>query len=139
MTASRTTRATIMPIAFVAGGPGDPELVSVRGADLLGKAELVLADEMAGDIVARHANKHAEVVLIKVVAKDEDEVVEVAPRPEEDSAAQEESTATPASRARIMVQAAREGRRVVRLFTGDPVFDGRISPEVSAVVRSKVP
>ncbi len=135
-----------MPIAFVAGGPGDPELVSVRGADLLGKADLILADQQASDIVARHGNRHAEVILMSQADSDEsankEAVVSKSADASDDDTAKtdtEESTTTPAARARIMVQAARDGRRVVRLFTGDPVFDGRISPEVSAVVRSKVP
>ncbi|MTV26341.1 uroporphyrinogen-III C-methyltransferase [Nitriliruptoraceae bacterium ZYF776] len=97
-------------VHLVGAGPGDPELLTVRAARLLGAADLVLADQLVPDAVLALARADAEVVPVgrrcgRVVV------------------------AHPAVVDR-MVAAARAGRRVVRLKGGDPVVFGRGGEEV---------
>lgn len=113
MTTSRNRRKPLS-VAFVAAGPGDPELLTVRAARLLAEAEFVLCDPGAADI--------AEAVGIEVeLAVDEHGI-----------------PLDTAARSRRLVEVARTGRRCVRLMSGDPVLDGTLAAESAAMARAKV-
>jgi uroporphyrinogen III methyltransferase/synthase len=103
------TRRPAGQVALVGTGTGDPGLLAQRAAELLHQADLVLADEHVGEEVLALAGPGAEVQVV-------------------DSAEQH----GPA-----LVAAAREGRRVVRLFAGDPFLTDRGAREAEAVVRGK--
>jgi len=100
-------------VAFVAAGPGDPDLLTVRGAALLSAADLILADPGASALAAARLNSRGELVIV-----DADE--------------------TTAAVAKLIVEASRAGRSVVRLTVGDPVFDPAVTAEVLAVRKAKV-
>jgi uroporphyrinogen III methyltransferase/synthase len=114
MTTSRNRRKP-HPVAFVAAGPGDPDLLTVRAARLLAEAEFILCDPGAAQT--------AESLGIEVhLAVDEDGLPLDA-----------------AGRIRRIVEAARAGQRSVRLMAGDPILDGALAAEVSALAKAKVP
>jgi uroporphyrinogen III methyltransferase/synthase len=105
-------------VALVAAGPGDPDLLTLRAAALLRDAEVLVVDADAVDLARAHAGPATEVVV----------AVDDAGLPLEHAA-----------RARLVVDAARAGRRTVRLLSGDPVLDGTLPVEAAALHRAKVP
>jgi uroporphyrinogen III methyltransferase/synthase len=100
-------------VAFVGGGPGDPALLTVRAAEALSDADLVVA-----------SRAHHERLL--ELCRPDVEIVEA-------------SDAETADRVKNYVAAAKEGRRVVRLFTGDPTVFCGFAAEAEAVAKAKVP
>ncbi len=100
------------PIFFVGAGPGDPELITVKGRRLLDEAELVI---YTGSLVpqavvaglAAEVHDSAGLTLDAVIA--------------------------------LMTAAWRQGRKVVRLHTGDPAIYGAIGEQMSRLTLEKIP
>src|SRR5207247_8502230 len=55
-------RGRVGTVYLVGAGPGDPELITVRGRQLLSRAHVVIADALASSELLRHAPQQAEVV-----------------------------------------------------------------------------
>ena len=93
-------------VHFVGAGPGDAELITVKGARLLREAHVVV---YAGSLVDRE--------LVRTYAPDAEVY---------DSAAMtlEETTA-------VLAQAVADGKRAVRLHTGDPSIYGAIQEQMT--------
>lgn len=106
-------------VALVGGGPGDPDLITVRGRRLLAEADVVVADRLA------------PLGLLDELPADV-EVVDASKIPYGRAMAQEEIN-------RILVQRARAGKFVVRLKGGDPFVFGRGHEEVLACTEAGVP
>jgi uroporphyrin-III C-methyltransferase len=106
-------------VALVGAGPGDPGLLTLRAAELLGEADVVLVDRLVDPGTLRHTRPEAEVVDVGKTSW-----TGTAPRQEEISAQ--------------MVAHARAGRRVVRLKGGDPFVFGRGSEEAEALVDAGI-
>jgi uroporphyrin-III C-methyltransferase/precorrin-2 dehydrogenase/sirohydrochlorin ferrochelatase len=111
-------RLTTGFVSLVGAGPGDPELLTCRAARRLADAELVLHDGLVTDDVLNLALT-AECIL-------------VSRRPGAKLVDQAMVT-------RLMVEAARSGRRVVRLKAGDPFVLGRGGEEALALAEAGVP
>ncbi|WP_020520926.1 uroporphyrinogen-III C-methyltransferase [Catelliglobosispora koreensis] len=105
-------------VALVGGGPGDPELITVKGRRLLSKADVVVADRLGP-------------MLLLDELRPEVELIDVAKLPYGPAAQQEEIN-------RILVDRAQQGKRVVRLKGGDPFVFGRGSEEVLACAEAGV-
>jgi uroporphyrin-III C-methyltransferase/precorrin-2 dehydrogenase/sirohydrochlorin ferrochelatase len=106
-------------VALVGAGPGDPELITVKGRRLLSEAEVVVADRLTPGLLLDELRADAELVDASKI-------------PYGPAATQEEIN-------RILVSRARAGRRVVRLKGGDPFVFGRGGEEVAACVAAGVP
>jgi uroporphyrin-III C-methyltransferase len=106
-------------VALVGAGPGDPGLLTLRAAQLLAEADVVLTDRLVSKEVLGHVRPEAQVVDVGKTSW-----TGVAPRQEEISAQ--------------LVAHAREGRRVVRLKGGDPFVFGRGSEEAEALVAAGI-
>lgn len=107
-------KPAIGTIVFVAAGPGDPELLTVRSVSMLQKAGAVIADISATEI----AEAYVAVEKI-VIAMDS-----------------EENPLEPADTAKLALDHAREHELVVRLVLGDPIVQGTLVPEISILRRS---
>ncbi len=107
-------------VALVGAGPGDPGLLTLRGAELLAQADVALIDRLVHPDVLRHLPAGAQVVDVGKTSW-----TGTAPRQEEINAQ--------------LVEHARAGRRVVRLKGGDPFVFGRGSEEAEALVEAGVP
>lgn len=116
-----STRAPgVLPgVALVGGGPGDPELITVRGRRLLAQADVVVTDRLA------------PLALLDELGPDV-EIVDATKLPRGRSMPQEVINA-------CLVEHARAGRFVVRLKGGDPFVFGRGYEEVEACVAAGVP
>ncbi|MFP4170653.1 MAG: uroporphyrinogen-III C-methyltransferase [Methanomassiliicoccales archaeon] len=88
---------------LVGAGPGDPDLITVKGRELVSKADVVVHDALI---------PHQLLELVR------GEVIDVGKRGGDHKASQEEIN-------RLMVERAREGKTVVRLKGGDPFLFGR--------------
>lgn len=103
-------------VSFVSSGPGDPELITLKAADRLQRAEVVLFDDLASGPVLGHAGPQARLIAVGKRAG----------RP---SAKQEHVN-------RLLVTHALAGRRVVRLKSGDAGLFGRLEEELAAVAEA---
>jgi Uroporphyrinogen-III methylase len=120
-TRSRKPGRTSKPVgtvALVAAGPGDRELLTLRAVALLRQAHTVVVDADVQEMVQVHVSIDATVI----VAVGDDGV-----------------PLEPSARIKHVVEAYRAGKHVVRLMSGDPVLDGSISAEISALRKAKVP
>jgi len=106
-------------VALVGGGPGDPGLITVRGLELLEKADVVVVDRLAPRGLLDRLDEYVE-------------VVDAGKRPGCHTMSQEEICA-------LVVDRARQGLRVVRLKGGDPFLFGRGGEEAIACAEAGVP
>ncbi|GIF70927.1 uroporphyrinogen-III C-methyltransferase [Asanoa siamensis] len=106
-------------VALVGAGPGDPELITVKGRRLLAEADVVVADRLAPGLLLDEIRPDAE-------------VVDAAKNPYGPARTQEEIN-------QILVDRARQGKAVVRLKGGDPFVFGRGGEEVIACAEAGVP
>lgn len=106
-------------VSLVGAGPGDPELITVRGRDRLAAADVVVYDRLIDPRILDVVPPSCERVF---VGKARGSVV-VSQRTIEG----------------VLIERARAGKRVVRLKGGDPFVFGRGGEEVEALVRAGVP
>ncbi len=105
-------------VHLVGAGPGDPELITVRGADLLRRADVVVHDRLVGAELLREARYDAE-------------LVDVGKGPGHVPLGQEQIND-------LLINRARRGKTVVRLKGGDPFVFGRGSEELAACRQAGV-
>ncbi|SCG65298.1 uroporphyrinogen-III C-methyltransferase [Micromonospora halophytica] len=106
-------------VALVGAGPGDPELITVKGWRLLTEADVVVADRLVPGLLLDELRPDVELVDASKI-------------PYGPSRAQEEIN-------RILVERALAGRFVVRLKGGDPYVFGRGGEELLACAEAGVP
>jgi precorrin-4/cobalt-precorrin-4 C11-methyltransferase len=91
----------MMKVVFIGAGPGDPDLITVKGLRLLQEADVVLyADSLVNVELINKSSAHAE--IFQTSGMNLDEI------------------------AGIMIDRARKGKKVVRVHTGDPAMYGAI-------------
>jgi uroporphyrin-III C-methyltransferase len=103
-------------VSLVGAGPGDPDLLTEAARRRLAEADLVLADRLIPDAVLALAGGE-----VRMADKEDGR-----------------SGAGQAELERWMVEAARAGRRVVRLKIGDPFVFGRGGEELEALAAAGV-
>ena len=115
---TRAKKKAVGTVTFVAVGPGDPDLLTLRAVALLREADVVVADVDVVGLARAFVSPEAEVVA----SLDADGL------PLEHTA-----------RAKLVAEAAKAGKSVVRLLSGDPLLDGALPTEAAALARTKVP
>ncbi len=102
------------PVLFVGAGPGDPELITIKGQRALARADLILytGSLIPADLLV-HARPEAEVV--DTASMDLEAIV---------------------SR---LIEAYRAGKRAVRLHTGDPSLYSAIQEQIVLLQQAQVP
>ena len=106
-------------VYLVGAGPGDAGLLTMRGAELLRRADVVVYDALVNRELLALAPEAAEVIF-------------GGKRPREQAIPQEELN-------RLLVDKARDGKTVVRLKGGDPYIFGRGGEEAAGLKRDGVP
>ncbi|WDV50434.1 uroporphyrinogen-III C-methyltransferase [Streptomyces coeruleorubidus] len=106
-------------VALVGGGPGDPDLITVRGRRLLAEADVVITDHLGPrDLLAELPSSV--------------EVIDAAKLPYGRFMAQEAIN-------NALIEYAKQGKSVVRLKGGDPFVYGRGMEEVQALAEAGIP
>ena len=105
-------------VYLVGAGPGDPGLLTLRGAELLGRADVVVYDALVNPDLLRLAPKSAEIIFGGKRSKDH-----AIPQGELN---------------RLLVARAEEGKTVVRLKGGDPYIFGRGGEEAEELVAANI-
>ena len=100
------------PIHFVGAGPGDPELITVKGQRLLGKAEVIV---YTGSLVPEALLKGLDAKIHNSAGLNLDEVLA------------------------LLISSWKAGKKVVRLHTGDPAIYGAINEQIAALRDEKIP
>ncbi|MBA4862478.1 uroporphyrinogen-III C-methyltransferase [Streptomyces sp. PSKA54] len=106
-------------VALVGGGPGDPDLITVRGRRLLAEADVVIADRLGPRDLLAELPAHVE-------------VIDAAKIPYGRYMAQEAIN-------NALIEHAKAGKSVVRLKGGDPFVFGRGMEEAQALVEAGIP
>jgi uroporphyrin-III C-methyltransferase/precorrin-2 dehydrogenase/sirohydrochlorin ferrochelatase len=112
-------QGTLPGVALVGAGPGDPELITVRGRRLLHRADVVVVDRLAPQLLLDQLG-------------DDVTVVDAAKIPRGAQVGQDAIN-------RAIVEHALAGRHVVRLKGGDPFVFGRGGEELDACLAAGVP
>ncbi|MFG6376504.1 MAG: uroporphyrinogen-III C-methyltransferase, partial [Desulfovibrio sp.] len=94
-----------MKVWLVGAGPGDPELLTIRGRECLTNADVIIYDALANPALLDCAREGAELIYVGKIAGNH-------------ALPQDEINA-------LLVRKAREGKNVVRLKGGDPYIFGR--------------
>ncbi|KUH69647.1 siroheme synthase [Mycolicibacterium novocastrense] len=116
---SATTDVVHGGVALVGGGPGDPELITVRGRRLLAHADVVVADRLAPQELLAEMPPHVEVIDASKI-------------PYGRAMAQDAING-------LLIDRARAGKFVVRLKGGDPFVFARGYEEVLACAEAGIP
>lgn len=106
-------------VALVGGGPGDPELITVRGRRMLAQADVVVADRLAPQELIAELAPHVE-------------VIDAAKIPYGRFMAQDAINA-------VLIDRAKAGKFVVRLKGGDPYVFARGHEELLACAEAGIP
>jgi precorrin-4/cobalt-precorrin-4 C11-methyltransferase len=102
------------PVIFLGAGPGDPELITVKGQGALKRADLVLyAGSLVSPAVLRWVGPGAE--LIDTAALNLEEILD------------------------RIIAGYRKGKKVVRLHSGDPALFGAIQEQLEVLERAEIP
>lgn len=113
-------KTTIHPkVTLVGAGPGDPELMTLKGILALNTADVVLYDALIDPVLLKHAPKSAIKIFVgKRVGKHS--------KPQEDTN-------------QLCVEMARQHGHVVRLKGGDPFVFGRGGEEIEYIEAFGIP
>ncbi|MFE1952055.1 MULTISPECIES: uroporphyrinogen-III C-methyltransferase [Streptomyces] len=106
-------------VALVGGGPGDPDLITVRGRRLLAEADVVIADRLGPRDLLDELPPHVE-------------VIDAAKIPYGRQMGQEAIN-------QALIDHAKQGKAVVRLKGGDPFVFGRGMEEAQALAAEGIP
>ena len=106
-------------VYLVGAGPGDPDLITVKGSERLKEADVIMYDHLASAMLLKYARQDAETIYVGKLQGDH-------------AVPQDEIN-------KLMVSKAKEGRTVVRLKGGHPFIFGRGGEEAEALAQAKIP
>ncbi|HHW37373.1 MAG TPA: precorrin-4 C(11)-methyltransferase [Bacillales bacterium] len=102
-----------MKIYIIGAGPGDPDLITVKGRKLLEEADIVMyADSLVNEELVQRSKPGAEIV--KTAGMHLEEMVD------------------------LMALRVREGKKVVRVHTGDPAVYGAIMEQIALLKKQSI-
>jgi uroporphyrinogen III methyltransferase/synthase len=106
-------------VSFVGAGPGDEGLLTLRAAERLARADIVVVDQVPREaMLARHCRPDVEVV--------------------DAGFGEDGQPMTRAARAKLVVRAARRGGRVVRIMDGDFASFTGLAEEIAACRKERI-
>ncbi len=105
-------------VFLIGAGPGDPGLLTVKGADVIKNADVIIYDYLASPELLALAGKHAEIIYVGKKGGDH-------------TMAQEDINM-------LIVEKAKKGLTVARLKGGDPFIFGRGGEEAQVLEKHKI-
>lgn len=105
-------------VYLVGAGPGDPELLTLKGARLIESADAIVYDYLANPELLKRADRAQKIYVGKQGGK---------------------PSLSQGAINRLMLRLARAGKQVVRLKGGDPVIFGRGAEEAEFLGSKKIP
>jgi uroporphyrin-III C-methyltransferase/precorrin-2 dehydrogenase/sirohydrochlorin ferrochelatase len=116
---SKRTEQRVGEAYLVGAGPGSPDLITIRGRQLLAQADVVLYDRLVSPELLAYARREAE-------------LISVGKTPRKPSITQKQLN-------RLLVRLVTSGKRVCRLKGGDPMIFGRGGEELEALAGAGLP
>jgi len=114
MTAAQKTghKKSIQPVIFLGAGPGDPELITIKGRRLLDEADLII---YAGSLVNTALLNGVQGECFDSAGMDLTQILE------------------------LIIDGFHKGKKVIRLHTGDPAIYGAIREQMQRLDKEKIP
>jgi uroporphyrin-III C-methyltransferase len=106
-------------VYLVGAGPGDPDLLTVKGKKCLERADVILYDRLVGEELLEYTAESAELIYVGKRAG--------------------KHCVSQTTIEELLIERARRGKRVVRLKGGDPFVFGRGGEEAEALKRAGIP
>jgi uroporphyrinogen III methyltransferase/synthase len=106
-------------VYLVGAGPGDPELITIKGLECIKKADVLIYDFLASPFLLKHASTHTEIIYVGKKGGDH-------------TLSQDRINA-------LIVEKAKSGSTVTRLKGGDPFIFGRGGEEAEVLIQAGIP
>jgi uroporphyrinogen III methyltransferase/synthase len=120
VSSSQTRAKPVGEVSFVGAGPGDEGLLTVRAVERLGRADVVIVDQVPREsMLARYCTPDVEVI--------------------DAGFGEDGQPMTRAARAKLVARAAKKGGRVVRIMDGDFASFTGLAEEIAACRKDGIP
>lgn len=116
---SNTPAVGVGEVTLVGAGPGDAGLLTLKGLQAIQRADVILYDALVSEEVLNLARRDADKVLVGKRAQ--------------------QTSISQAQINQLLIQHAKQGKRVVRLKGGDPFIFGRGGEELQALNAAGIP